>query len=98
MTQWLGCVAFYTANEDYVQGHRDQSLVFGLNLDTTQCVSIPIINDEVLEETEYFTVILSSDQDCVLFENNTARITVVDNDCESSSLKVYDYNVFWWFS
>ena len=67
-----------------MQGDQNQILVFGLGLSQTQCITIPILNDEVLEETEQFTILLSSDQECVLFENDTVQVTILDNDCKSS--------------
>ena len=46
-----------------------------------QCVNIPIINDECVEEKEEeFQVSISSDQDCVLFDVNSTVVTIYDDD------------------
>ena len=61
--------------------------MFGFGLPTIQCVYIPILNDEcVEEELEDFSVKLSSEQDCVIFLNSTVEIIIIDDDSESSSL------------
>lgn len=58
-------------------------MIFDEGLDETQCVYIPILNDECLEEDEeYFNITLSSDQDCVFFSNDTFEATIVDDDCK----------------
>ena len=69
------------AGEDYI--HLDTSLVFDEGLDTTQCVYIPILNDECLEnERELFEIILSSDQDCVRFSEDSFEAYIIDDDCK----------------
>ena len=48
-----------------------------------QCVNIPIVNDECVEEKEEeFQVFISSDQDCVLFDVNSTVVTIYDDDRE----------------
>ena len=61
-------------------------MVFDEGLDTTQCLYIPILNDECLEEEyEYFYIYLDSDQSCVQFYNDTKSFeaTIIDDDCKS---------------
>ena len=46
-----------------------------------QCVSIPIIMDEVLEEEEeQFTVVLTTRDDAVMIGRQFATVTIVEND------------------
>ena len=70
-----------TADYDYVP--LEIQLVFDEGLDLTQCVYIPILNDECLEDyEEMFYILLSSDQECVLFENTSYEATIIDDDCK----------------
>jgi len=56
-------------------------LVFDTN--ATQCVYIPIINDDCVEdEPEEFTATLESDDDRVSFGTNSTTISIFDDDCE----------------
>ena len=65
--------------------------MFGFGLPTIRCVYIPILNDECLEEElEDFSVELSSEQDCVMFVNSTANITIYDDDSKLS-LSIINY-------
>ena len=47
---------------------------------TRQCVNIPILGDECLEETESFNVSLSSDQDCVEFGVGEIQVYIEEDD------------------
>ena len=70
-----------TADYDYVP--LEIQLVFDEGLDLTQCAYIPILNDECLEDyEETFYVLLSSGQECVLFENTSYEATIIDDDCK----------------
>ena len=72
------------AGEDYIE--LETSLVFDEGLDTTQCVYIPVLNDECLEYvSESFEISLSSDQDCVRFNNDSFEAYIIDDDCEYES-------------
>ncbi len=74
----------------------------------TQCVRVPIINDECVEEKqEEFIVSLSSDKECVIVGNNETTITIQDDDSEYTSIKIviqlrilhsciYTYSYFLW--
>ncbi len=58
----------------------------------TQCVSVPIINDECVEEKqEQFIVVLSSEEECVIVEtSNQTIVTILDNDSEDYTTNDYD--------
>ena len=66
----------YLSVEQILEWHYDSA-----NL--TQCVSVPIINDECVEEKEeMFTVLLSSLKGCVLLGTNYTTVTILDDDRE----------------
>ena len=59
--------------------------MFDNSTNTTQCLYIPIINDECVEsESEEFTATLYTDDDCVSFGTNSTTISIFDDDCECS--------------
>lgn len=65
--------------------------MFDEGLNTTQCTYIPILNDECLEDyEEYFNITLSSEQDCVLFYNDSVEATIIDDDCMFSAANIYN--------
>ena len=72
-----------TDREDFVEIW--QTLVFENSTNTTQCLYIPIINDDCVEsEPEEFTAKLYTDDDCVSFGTNSTTISIFDDDCECS--------------
>ena len=54
------------------------------NSDVLQCIRLPIVNDECVEDKEEtFRVSLSTMDDCVEFSsNNYTIITIEDDDCK----------------
>ena len=49
----------------------------------TECFSVSVVNDEVLENDENFRVVLQTSNDAVIeFVNSVILVTVVDNDGE----------------
>ena len=79
----LSYVCIILAGEDFIQIW--QTLVFDNSTNTTQCLYIPIINDECVEsEPEEFTATLYTDNDCVSFGTNSTTISIFDDDCECS--------------
>lgn len=80
----------FAAGADYIE--LDASLVFDKGLDTTQCVYIPVLNDECLEYVnESFYIYLSSDQDCVQFSNDSYEAYIIDDDCECYIIRNLTY-------
>ncbi len=50
----------------------------------TQCVRVPIINDECVEEKEEeFLVSLSTEEECVIVGDSQTSVTILDNDGKS---------------
>ena len=59
--------------------------MFDNSTNTTQCLYLPIINDECVEsESEEFTATLYTDDDCISFGTNSTTISIFDDDCECS--------------
>ena len=54
-------------------------------------VSIPIIDDSVVESDEQFTVVLSSSDPTVLTFVHQATVTIVDNDCKLRTPREREY-------
>ena len=78
----LSCIPFNSlqliAGEDYVSVNK--SLVFYPGLKLTQCVHIPVLNDECLEDDmEVFNVSISSNDDCVMI-GGTSEVEVYIRD------------------
>ena len=48
--------------------------------DNEQLVTIPILNDEVLESEEAFSVLLFSDESSVVIPQNTTTVRIQDDD------------------
>ena len=66
----------YTAHLDY-QDIR-QNLTF--TSEGSQTVSVPILDDTVVENTESFLALLSSSDDFVLIGQDLADVFILDND------------------
>ena len=47
---------------------------------TSDCISIDIIDDAVIESNEHFTITLVQGSIEVAFVNDTATIVIIDND------------------
>ena len=73
----LSCSA--VAYEDFRPVY--QELIFNEETSNTQIVFVPILNDVCLEEdTEYFSVVATSDMDCVEIVNGEVTIMIDDDD------------------
>ena len=62
-----------------------KNLTFAVGLGTGQCVHVPILNDDCLEnKTEAFYVSLRSEVDCVTLEESarSIEVTIFDDDSE----------------
>ena len=71
---------FVTAT-DFVLLNESTLIVFESGFtNNTQCVDIVIVNDAILESSEFFNVILSSSDPDVVIENGVASIVIVDDD------------------
>lgn len=68
------------AGEDYISVNK--SVVFYPGLEITQCVHIPVFNDECLEDDmEVFNVSISSNDDCVMIgATSEVEVYIRDDD------------------
>ena len=46
----------------------------------TQCVSITIINDSILEDDEFFLVEINTTDNAVILNQSITSVTILDND------------------
>ena len=71
-----------TGGEDYVTTEKNLTFAFGFS--TKQCLHIPILNDECLEEDmEAFNVSISSEIDFVTFGVDEITVYIIDDDSKS---------------
>ena len=73
--------------EDY-QG-LSHEIIFDENSVNPHRVYIPILNDDCLEYDEYFSVILTTNMDCVTLVNDSVIINITNDDGKPSQLSVY---------
>ena len=45
------------------------------------CLGVPFIDDSIVENLEYFILVLSSEDTSVAFKTDTMRVEIVNNDC-----------------
>ena len=78
----IGCkLVALVENLDFIP--VDKLVEWHEDSDLTQCVHIPIINDECLEEKEEtFNVSLSTEEECVEFTVDCTTVTIQDDDRE----------------
>ena len=62
--------------------------------ETEQTLIIPIVEDRVLEETESFSIEISSISSGVTIENGTASVVIEDNDGNSALGSTYRMHVY----
>ena len=72
----------FKGDEDFL--YTDKQLTFAVNFGIEKCVHIPILNDLCLENSESFSVSISSDMSCVAIDPsaNTVQVTITDDDGE----------------
>ena len=66
----------YTAAVDYLGTIR----ILTFTSEGSQTVSVPILDDTVVENTESFRALLSSSDEFVQFGRNSADVFIQDND------------------
>ena len=50
------------------------------NINMLICVNITIIDDDIVEDEETFSCVLSSNDSAVVFSPNTSVVTIIDDD------------------
>ena len=70
------CMYIYIAAVDYLGTIR----ILTFTSEGSQTVSVPILDDTVVEDTESFLALLSSSDDFVLIGRNSTDVFVLDND------------------
>ena len=70
------CMHIYIAAVDYLGTIR----ILTFTSEGSQTVSVPILDDTVVENTESFLALLSSSDDFVLIGRNSTDVFIQDND------------------
>ena len=65
---------------DYIAANGE--FTFSSSSSNQQCVNITIVDDNVLESLETFSVTIDTSVDRVVLEPNTTVVEIVDNDGE----------------
>ena len=61
--------------------------------ETVQYVNVSVANDDILEGDEMFTATLTSTDSRVrIGSNSIGTATIIDNDCKSIDIKLYNEN------
>ena len=63
-----------------------QNIVFESGSVEAECISVTIVNDETLENSESFFVLLESSSQFVVVDQALANITILDDDCKKFEL------------
>ena len=66
-----------TANNDYSPVNEDVVINPG---EQSECIEIPIVNDDILESDETFSILLTSNQIGVNVDVSETTVTIMDND------------------
>ena len=74
---------FLSADSDFI--YLSESLTFfpGETLGTTRCLSITILDNDLVECNEVFAVTISSTGAVQGIENTTTNVTISDTDCKA---------------
>ena len=72
----------YTATDgrDYVGLPRPLSFVSGQSLHSPSCTNVTITDDAILEDTENFTIVLSTEFPGVSISRVWSIVEIIDND------------------
>ena len=76
---------YLIGGEDYVS--VEKSLFFSFGFELIQCVNIPILTDDCLEQTESFNVTLSGDHLGVNFDVDEIVVSILENDGKCLTVK-----------
>ena len=82
-----------TAGTDY--NDTAVTLTFGATT-LTQMVTVSILDDNVVEDTEFINLALTSVDNAVILNQATARINIEDRDSELRDWKMHVYLFFSW--
>ena len=75
----LCVILAYAATADY--GSTTALLTFE-PADMEECVTIPIVNDTILEDNEFFSVMLVTSDSGVMFTRVMSSVEIMDDDCK----------------
>lgn len=70
--------ALLTAGDDY--SSINEVLVISPTQDPVQCIEVTIVDDDIVESSEAFSISLTTNQPGVNFESDETTVTIMDND------------------
>ena len=76
---------YLIGGEDYVS--VEKSLLFSFEFELIQCMNIPILTDDCLEQTESFNVTLSADHLGVNFDVDEIVVSILEDDGKCLTVK-----------
>ena len=81
----INLVFLHVGDDDYEVVNKN--FIFGPGGDSVQCLNISIIDDEQLENTETFTLLLSTSKDynSLVFIDKSATVSILDNDEQTTT-------------
>ena len=79
MHRHLSSLMSIAAGEDYIEANM--SIIFAPGFGRTQCIQIPLLNDDCVEDfMESFTILLSSPQECVVLVVQEVSVYILEDD------------------
>ena len=58
------------------------TFTMGSSEGATQCLNVTVVDDDVVERVETFSVTMMEDDDGVRLGNSRSTITITDNECK----------------
>ena len=79
------CTLFFycTEPDDYSRVVTQITFSAGSGVGSQQCINVSIVNDNVVEMTEQFSLSLAAGQNSVIGFPDTATVEIIDDDCKS---------------
>ena len=81
---WVLLLFFYLHTDGMDYTAVSENLIFNAAV-STQAVTIPILNDHIVEHSEMFTLALTSTDPAVILNPSSSSITIEDVDSEYAS-------------
>ena len=81
---WVLLLFFYLHTDGMDYTAVSENLIFSAAV-STQMVTIPILNDHIVEHSEMFTLALTSTDPAVILNPSSSSVTIEDVDSEYAS-------------
>ena len=96
---WHCFLSLSAALNDFHEVTMDLTFTPDGEMSRVLCVNITVVNDDILEDTEIFSVTISTFDDSVMFKRNTSNVFIIDDEgmYTLQSLLVELYFFLWQF-